>query len=118
MSAPPPTREAALERVMQLRERERARPAPVRALLAALGLLLMIVAAPLAVVLPEVGVPVVIVALRLLAVEFDWAARGYAWVTWRWGRLRAWFRARSRTARALDILLVVVLLVLFVRLVA
>ena len=102
---------------MQLRERGRARPAPLRALLAVLGLALMIVAAPLVIVLPEAGVPILLVALRLLAVEFDRAARGYAVVTWRWGQLRAWFRSRSRTARALDLVVVLVVIVLLVKLV-
>lgn len=49
---------------------------------------------PLVIVPPELGIPALLLALRLLAVEFDWAARSYAWVVGRWGRVTAWHRAR------------------------
>ena len=61
-------------------------------------------ALPLAIVLPEAGVPALLVALRLLAVEFDWAERAYATVTWRWGQLRESYRSRSPAARAAAVL--------------
>ena len=35
-------------------------------------------AGPLAVIAPELGVPLVLLGLRLLALEFNWAARAYA----------------------------------------
>ena len=63
------------------------------------GFLLLVAAIPLIVLLPEAGVPAILVALRLLGSEFDWAARAYAWVTWQWGRFRAWFAHQSRAAR-------------------
>ena len=102
-------RQAALARVMQQRSAGRARPVAVRIVVAAAGVLAALVAVPLVVVLPELGVPLLLLALRLLAVEFDWAARGYAWVIWRWSQAKAWFHGASRPVRAL---VVVVLLVL------
>src|SRR5687768_13223603 len=104
-----PDRAAALARVMEQREAGRARPAALRVLVAAAGLVAAVVAVPLVVLLPEVGVPLLLLALRLLAVEFDWAARGYAWVIWRWGQAKAWFHAAPAPLRAL---VVVVLLAL------
>lgn len=94
-------RATAYARVMRQRQDGRSRSAPLRAFLGTLGALLLVAAVPLVVVLPEAGVPALLLGLRLLAVEFDWAARGYAWVTWRWGRLLAWFHARSKIGRAL-----------------
>lgn len=94
---------------MDQRDRGRARPAPLRALIAGAGLLVLIGALPLVVVLPEGGVPALLLALRLLAVEFDWAARCYVWVVWRWGQLRAWFHRRSPGARVLVILAILAL---------
>jgi hypothetical protein len=52
------------------------------------------------VLLPELGVPGLLVALRLLAVEADWAARAYAWTDWRFSQVRDWFHRQSRAARA------------------
>lgn len=68
------------------------------------GLLLLIGSVPLIVVLPEAGVPALLLALRFLAVEFDWAAQAYAWVMWRWGQLRAWYHARAPVVRGLVVL--------------
>ena len=102
-------RDAALQRVMELRAAGRARSAPRRAAAAVLGLVALVAAVPLVVVLPELGVPLLLLALRLLAIEFDWAARGYAWVTWRWGQAKRWFRESSPLAR---VLVVAVLLLL------
>ena len=114
MTVEPVSREAAYARVMELRARGRAQPAPLRALLAAVGLLLLVVSVPLAIVLPEIGVPALLVALRLLAVEFDWAARAYATVTWRWGQLRESYRSRSPAARAAAVLAALAALALVV----
>jgi len=96
-------RDAALSRVIEYRERGRARPRGVRVALAVAALLLGVAALPLAVVLPEVGIPAVLVSLRLLAVEFDWAARSYAWLVWRWEQVRGWYRRQPQPMRALVI---------------
>lgn len=93
------SRRAALDRVYAYRKRGRARPIPVRASLAVLGGLLLIASIPLIVLLPEAGIPALLVALRLMAVEADWAARGYAWTDWRFTQLMHWFHGRSRATR-------------------
>ena len=110
--------EVALERVMEQRRVGRARPPALRVLKAAIGLVAALVAVPLVVVLPELGVPLLLVALRLLAVEFDWAARSYAWVIWRWGQAQAWFRAAPAAVRAVVVLVLLALLAGLVWLVA
>ncbi|CAA9466040.1 MAG: hypothetical protein AVDCRST_MAG65-294 [uncultured Solirubrobacteraceae bacterium] len=86
---------------MAQRERARARGATHRSLLAVIGLVLGLASLPLMLLLPEIGAPAMLLALRLLAVEFDWAAHAYAWLLWRWEQLRGWFRTRSPTLRAL-----------------
>jgi hypothetical protein len=65
--------------------------------------LLLVLAVPLLVVLPELGVPVLLWSLSLLALEFDWAAEAYAWVTWRWHQFHAWFRRQHMPVRVLVI---------------
>ncbi|CAM4318441.1 hypothetical protein MB901379_02616 [Mycobacterium basiliense] len=72
----------------------------VRAFLAVTGAALLIASTPLIVLLPELGIPALLVAFRLLAVEADWAAQAYAWTDWRFSQLRDWFHRRSRPARA------------------
>jgi hypothetical protein len=93
-------REAALGRVLAYRERGRARPMPMRATLAFVGVVLLVSCVPLIVLLPEAGVPALLVAFRLLAVEADWAARAYAWTDWRFTQLRDWFHRQSGLVRA------------------
>jgi len=39
--------------------------------------------------------------LSLLALQFDWAAQAYAWVTWRWQHVYAWFGRRHAAIKAL-----------------
>ena len=72
--------------------------------MAGLGAALLVASVPLVVVLPELGVPVLLAALRVLAVEADWAATAYAWVDWRFTQARAWFHRQSRAVRVAVIL--------------
>ena len=95
-----PTREEALHRVLAYRKRGRQRRIGVRGLLAILGSVLLVVSLPLSVVLPEGGVPAMLVALRLLAVEAMWAARAYASVDWRFHQACDWFHRQSRPIKA------------------
>ena len=39
--------------------------------------------------LPELGLPLLLVGLRLLALQFEWAARAYTPVARLWDRLKA-----------------------------
>jgi hypothetical protein len=72
----------------------------MRIFLAVFGAVLLVGSVPLAVVLPEIGVPALLVALRLLAVEALWAARTYAWIDWRFTQVRAWFHRQFKPVRA------------------
>ena len=108
------TFEESLARVLAHRERGRARPLPARAALALLGAVLLVVSVPLVIVLPEAGVPAALFALRLLAVEVDWAAKAYAWVDWRFTQALRWFRRQSRLVRAGVILALLALAVALV----
>ena len=107
-------REAALARVLACRQRVLARPTAIRVSLAILAGVLLLACIPLMVLLPEAGIPALLVALRLLAVEVDWAARAYAWTDWRFTQLRDWFHRQSGCIRASifgNLLLVAVALV-------
>lgn len=105
----PVDREGALRRVMEQRSVGRARPAALRIVKTAVGMVAALGAVPLVVVLPELGVPLLLLALRLLAVEFDWAAHTFAWVIWRWERTKAWYHGASAGVRALVVLVLVAL---------
>jgi hypothetical protein len=98
-NTPSTARDAALSRVFAYRERGRARPMPVRAALAVCGGVLLVASIPMIVLLPELGMPALLIALRLLAVEADWAARAYAWTDWRFTQMRDWFHRQSRLVR-------------------
>ncbi|EUA06411.1 hypothetical protein I546_5421 [Mycobacterium kansasii 732] len=94
------TRDEALSRVLAYRERGRSRPTVVRVSLAVLAGALLIASIPLIVLLPELGIPALLVAFRLLAVEADWAARAYAWTDWRFTQARAWLHRQSGFVQA------------------
>jgi uncharacterized protein (TIGR02611 family) len=100
VSAGEDNRDDALARVLAYRERGRARAMPMRAALGLVGVVLLIASVPLIIVLPELGIPALLIALRLLAVEADWAARAYAWTDWRFTQMQNWFHRQSRAVRA------------------
>jgi hypothetical protein len=112
------SRDEALARVLAYRERGRSRAMPLRLLVAVLGGVLLVVSVPLIILLPEAGIPALLVAFRLLAVEADWAARAYAWTDWRFAQLHGWFKRQSRPARTAIvlglILVAVAIIVVFV----
>ena len=113
----PETRDDAMARVLAYRTQGRARAMPVRAGLAVLGALLLVASVPLIVLLPEVGIPALLVAFRLLAVETRWAARAYAWTDWRFGQIRHWFHRQTSVVRGVIvgalILVAVAIIVVF-----
>jgi hypothetical protein len=69
--------DAVLERVLAQRERHRGRSIFVRAGVVVAGGAVSVFAAPLSVVVPELGLPLLLFGLRLLALEFDRAAHLY-----------------------------------------
>ncbi|BBY20428.1 hypothetical protein [Mycobacterium stomatepiae] len=114
----PGTRDDALARVLAYRARGQARSVPIRISLAALGGGLLLASIPLIALLPEVGIPALLVAFCLLAVEALWAARAYAWTDWRFTQMQHWFHRQSRAVRVVIIagliLLAVAIVVVFV----
>jgi len=93
------TRDQALTRVLDYRQRGRRRSPLSRTVRAILGTALLVASVPLTVVLPEAGVPGLLVALRLLAVEADWAANACAWIDWRFSQARDWLRHQTTPIR-------------------
>jgi hypothetical protein len=84
------------------RHAERSRGARIAQMLA--GLALLAVGIPLAIVVPEFGIPGLLLGLRLLADEYDWAAHAYGSIAWRWERFRTWFLARPGPVKVLVVL--------------
>jgi len=89
--------------VLARRLRHQEKGIALRVVVAIFAFALLVVAIPLFVVLPEVGLPVLLWSLSLLALEFDWAAKAYAWVTWRWHQFHAWFGRQHAATKALVI---------------
>ena len=69
--------DAVLGRVLGQREKHRKRSIFVRAGVVIAGGAVSVFATPLSVVSPELGLPLLLFGLGLLALEFDWAARLY-----------------------------------------
>ena len=70
--------ETVLERVMRQREQHQQRSIFVRAGVVVAGGAVGVFAVPLSLPSPELGLPLLLFGLRLLALEFDWAAHLYA----------------------------------------
>jgi hypothetical protein len=104
-----------LQRVLRQRERHRERSVLVRGGVVVGGGTVSLLACPLAVIAPEFGLPLLLVGLRLLALEFDWAARAYARVARLarrvGGRLRK-LLPRSKRGVVLTVVVVAALVVL------
>ncbi len=75
-------------RLEAARERHRERSALTRALTVAGGGLAGLVGALLVLPLPELGLPLLLVGLRVLALEYEWAARAYVPVARLWDRVK------------------------------
>lgn len=91
-------REAVHARVAARRERHRRRPLAVRVLVAAAGGLLT-VAGALLIWAPELGLPLLLGGLGLLALEFEWATGAQAWTEWRAVQARHWFGRQPRAVK-------------------
>ena len=93
-------RREAAARVHRYRERGQSRPVTVRVLVSVAGGIVLLASLPLCVVLPEVGVPILLLGLRFLAVEADWAARACVWIDWRFTQAKRWFGRQRASVRA------------------
>ena len=99
--------DAVLERVLLQREKHRGRSIFVRAGVVVAGGAVSVFAAPLSVLSPELGLPLLLFGLRLLALEFDWAARLYVRVEKLARRLLGWLKSKVGIAVVLLIAAVV-----------
>jgi hypothetical protein len=107
-----------LDKVLGQRERHRQRSMFVRVAFVIAGSAAGIVGAILTIVVPEFGLPLLLLGLWLLAYEFDWAARAHArvarllkrWREW-FGRLSPWKKGGLIAAAILIVAAVVIWLV-------
>ena len=99
--------DAVLERVLLQREKHRGRSIFVRAGVVVAGGAVSVFAAPLSVLSPELGLPLLLFGLRLLALEFDWAVRIYVRVEKLARRLLGWLKSKVGIAVVLLIAAVV-----------
>ena len=81
--------EEARGRLEAARDRHRARSPGRRLAVLAAGWAAGLLGVVLVLPLPELGLPLLVVGLRLLALRYDWAARAYLPVARLWARLKA-----------------------------
>ncbi len=83
------TSEDARARLEAARERHRERSVLVRTLAVAGGGFAGLVGAVFVLPVPELGLPLLLMGLRLLALEYEWAVRAYVPVARLWDRVKA-----------------------------
>ena len=83
------TAESVPARLQAARERQRQRSRAARVLTVLGGGLVGLLGAVLLLPLPELGLPLLLVGLRVLALEYEWAERAYVPVARLWQRLKA-----------------------------
>jgi hypothetical protein len=104
------TAESARARLDAACDRHRQRSRGARALAILGGSLVGLIGVALVVPLPELGLPLLLVGLRLLALEYEWAARAYVPVARLWDRLKA-LSARWKIAIGAACILVIAAIV-------
>ncbi len=67
------------------------------------GLLLLVAGALLLLPMPEAGLPLILLGLRLLGPRYAWARAANAWIDARYYRFRTWLRRQPGWARPLVI---------------
>jgi len=80
--------EEARGRLEDARDRHRARSPGRRLAVLAGGWAASLLGVVLVLPLPELGLPLLVIGLRLLALRYDWAARAYLPVARLWARLK------------------------------
>ncbi|HJS48980.1 MAG TPA: hypothetical protein VJ745_01550 [Gaiellaceae bacterium] len=83
------TSEDARARLEAARERHRERSVLVRTLAVAGGGFVGLAGAAFVLPVPELGLPLLLMGLRLLALEYEWAVRAYVPVARLWERVKA-----------------------------
>ncbi len=101
-------RDTIMERVLRQRKQQQQRPVFFRAAVVIVGGVVSVPAAPLSVVAPELGLPLLLFGLRLLALEFDWAARVYVRVEKLARRVLGGLKRLLRSKRGIALVAVVV----------
>lgn len=91
--------ETAIARAASRRDRHQQRPLIVRVLVVAAGVLLTAPGLLLVWVIPGVGLLLLLTGLRMLSLEFEWAAKAQGWVEWRSHQIRNWFGRQSLTVK-------------------
>ena len=104
------TAEDARARLEAARDRHRLRSRGARALAVLGGGVVGLIGVVLVVPLPELGLPLLLAGLRVLALEYEWAARAYVPVARLWDRLKA-LSVRWKVAIAAAFILVVAAIV-------
>jgi hypothetical protein len=112
------SRQDLVDGLIAARDRHAERSRTARAAQTGAGFVLAAVALPLSAVLPELGIPALLLALRLLADEYDWAARAYAAIAWQWERFRTWFASRSGAVKALVLVATSIVAIVIIALLA
>jgi hypothetical protein len=112
------SRQDLVDALIAARARHAERSRTARFAQTAAGLVLLVLAVPLSLVVPELGIPGVLLALRLLADEFDWAARAYGAIAWQWERFRTWFAGRPGPVKALVVVAMSIVAIIIVVLLA
>ena len=99
-------KDAVLDRVLRQRARHQGRSIFVRVGIVIAGSVVSVVAAPLSLPAPGLGLPLLLFGLRLLALEFDWAARLYVRVGKLARRVLGWLKRLLKSKRRIAVVAV------------
>lgn len=81
-----------VQRIINKKEKHKQRNILVRSFYVILGFLLGIFGLPLLFVFPEAGIPIILISLAILSLEFDWAGNILTWVSLKFDKLLNWLR--------------------------
>jgi hypothetical protein len=88
-----------VHKITAKRETHQQRNVIIRATYVLLGFLLLIPGVPLLILFPEAGIPLSLVGLALLSLEYNWAGSTLLWFAKIVDKSVAWYRRLKRPVR-------------------
>jgi uncharacterized protein (TIGR02611 family) len=88
-----------VHKITAKRQNHLKRPVIIRALYVVFGFILLLPGIPLLALFPEAGIPLVLIGLGFLSLEYTWAGKILLWFARVIDKIIAWYRSLSRPIR-------------------
>lgn len=88
-----------VNKITSKRQKHLQRPLIIKALFILIGFILLLSGIPLLAIFPEAGIPLVLIGLGFLSLEYIWAGKTLLWFAKGVDRLVGWYRRLKKPIR-------------------